>query len=344
MPMPLHRANQHKKRRRPGDGEGARPRRGRSAAAEPVPDHVAASVATRIRQAMEAMTPAERKVGRTILAKYPMVGLGTVAELAAEAHVSNPTVVRFASKLGFSGHSELQASLRQEVAERFRSPLSRYGEARAELSLGSRLEVALETFRNGLDETFGSLAATEVDSAVALLAEPKRRILCIGGRYSRVLAEALRADLHLLRPNTTVYQGDSQGIAEALLDMRKGDVLVLFDFRRYQPDMARAARLAADNGAKVVLVTDPWMSPAAEHADHVLAASVGGLSPLGSMVGGLALVETLILGLIERLGDRPQARLQRFDELQAGAVLDPSPDRRDETEAARDARRKKGDS
>jgi DNA-binding MurR/RpiR family transcriptional regulator len=325
--MPLNRSGQQTKRRRAGVPDAAGQHSGRSGPAEEAADRPGASVGTRIRQAMEAMTPAERKVGRTILAKYPMAGLGTVAELAAEARVSNPTVVRFVNKLGFVGHAALQATLRQEVAERFRSPLSRYGEARADLSLGARLDVALETFRSGLNETFGSLAATEVESTVALLAEPKRRILCIGGRYSRILAEALRADLHLLRPNTDVYQGDSRGIAEALLDMRKGDVLVLFDFRRYQPDMARAARLASDRGAKVVLITDPWMSPAAEHSDHVLAASVAGLSPLGSMVAGLALVETLILGLIERLGDRPQARLQRFDELQAGAVLDPGPQR-----------------
>jgi len=286
-----------------------------------------ATVAERIRRDMDRMTPAERKVARALLARYPTAGLETVAELALDAGVSNPTVVRLVAKLGYSGYPDFQAALRGEVSQRFSSPLSLYPGAGPLAPDGESLAAALDSFIGGLRSTFSGLSAGELAATVSLLADRRKRIHCLGGRYSRLLAAALQADLHHLRPDTRLVANDDPGLAGALLDMGRGDVLVVFDFRRYQSDVVRAARFAAGQGAKVVLVTDPWLSPAADCADHVLTVSVEGLSPLGSMVSGLALVETIVLGLIARFGDAPRARLERFDTLQEGSVIeDPRPE------------------
>lgn len=295
---------------------------GQTPADPPGTADASAMVAERIRRDMERMTPAERKVARTLLAQYPTAGLETVAELAQAAGVSNPTVVRLVAKLGYAGYPDFQAALRREISQRFRSPLSLYDRAATLAPDGESLAATLDSFIDGLRSTFSSLSAGELAAAVALLADPRKRILCLGGRYSRILAAALQADLHHLRANTRLIGNDDPGLAGALLDIGRGDVLVVFDFRRYQADVVRAARFAAEQGAKVILVTDPWLSPAADCADHVLTVSVEGLSPLGSMVGGLALVETIVLGLLARFGDAPRARLERFDILQAGAVLE----------------------
>ena len=60
---------------------------------------------------MDEFSNGERKVARALLAQYPTAGLTTVADLAASAGVSSPTVVRFVTRLGFTGFATFQRSL-----------------------------------------------------------------------------------------------------------------------------------------------------------------------------------------------------------------------------------------
>lgn len=278
------------------------------------------TVAETIRRMMGSATGAERKIVRVLLAAYPTAGLETVAELAGRAGVSSPSVVRFVCKLGFSGYPAFQTALRQEIAERFASPLVETPRKRATADQDS-IEIAMKALLARLRSTMEGVSRTEFEAVVELLADRRRRIFCLGGRYSRLLAEALHVDLHHLRPGTRVIARGTAVLAETLLDMNRNDVLVVFDYRRYQKDIGRGARMAAAQGVTVVLITDPWLSPIAEVADHVLTASFEGPSPLGSMASCLALVETLILHVTERLGGLPRDRLKRFDDLQSGFVF-----------------------
>src|SRR5437762_5815128 len=79
-----------------------------------------------VRQRLDSLSPAERRLARVLLASYPIAGLESVARFAERAGVSPPTVTRFIAKLGFRGYPEFQESLRHEVQARLRSPLARY--------------------------------------------------------------------------------------------------------------------------------------------------------------------------------------------------------------------------
>ena len=77
-------------------------------------------------QRMDEFTPAERKVARTLLARYPAAGLQSTAALAAAAGTSKPTVLRSLGRLGFGSYSDFQERLRAEVTRSMSgSPLSR---------------------------------------------------------------------------------------------------------------------------------------------------------------------------------------------------------------------------
>ena len=69
-------------------------------------------------------TPAERKVIRVLLANYPVAGLATASRLAQQAEVSDPTVIRLATKLGFSGFIEMQQALLAELEAHMNSALT----------------------------------------------------------------------------------------------------------------------------------------------------------------------------------------------------------------------------
>ena len=99
----------------------------------------------------------------------------------------------------------------------------------------------------------------------------------------------------------------------AISDARRGDVLVVFDYRRYDARIVQLAEQAAGRGAEVVLFTDRWLSPAADVATTVLPADVAAPSPFDSLVPALALVEAVIAGVTDRLGEAGRQRLEAIE-------------------------------
>lgn len=272
-------------------------------------------VAERTREAMGSLTASERKVARALLSMYPVAGLGTVAELAERAGVSSPTVVRFVARLGFEGFAAFQGSLRREVHARMGSPLEQYSERGLPGSGEALLPYAAESFVSSVQASFAEISPSEFERAVELLASLRLRVHVVGGRFSHVLAEYLVAHLHMLRPGVAVVPSDEFSRVALVADASRRDVVVVFDYRRYDPATTRLAQQVASAGAQVVLLTDPWLSPVAEVADVVLPARVESPSPFDSLVPALAVVEALVAALTERRGKAGRERVERFEEV-----------------------------
>lgn len=271
-----------------------------------------------VRQRLDSLSPAERRLARVLLASYPIAGLESVARFAERAGVSPPTVTRFITKLGFRGYPEFQEKLRHEVQARLSSPLARY---RDEPKRDSAISDALEISTHNLKATLELLSDRDLKEAVHLLADVRRRVMILGGRVSAPLARYLAGQLHLLRPGIGLVDAERSAPAQQLIDMRKTDVLVVFDYRRYQPDTIESARVAAARGCDVILFTDPWLSPASAFARQVLVTSVETVGPFDSLVGAMAVVEAVIAAVLRQLGPRAEARMQSLERLRAGDVL-----------------------
>ena len=273
-----------------------------------------------VRQRLADLTPAERRLGKVLLGSYPIAGLESLARFAERAGVSPPTVTRFITRLGFRGYPDFQDALRREVQGRLSSPLARYDAVPAAVGALSPLDRAFESFHAGLNTTLGLVSAPEFDQVVDLLADRRRRVWVVGGRVSDVLARYLAGQLRLLRSGVRLLGGERSTPVQHLIDLGKRDVLVAFDFRRYQRDTIRSSREAARRGAAVVVVTDPWLSPASASARHVLATGVESFAPFDSLVGGMALVEALVGAVLGRLGAQAQLRMRRLEELRSDAT------------------------
>ncbi len=268
-------------------------------------------VADRIRAALASLPRAERRVAHELLGAYPVAGLETVARLASRAQVSGPTVIRLVNRLGFDGYPEFQGALLQEIEERTTSPLLQFDRlsaarddavTRTQATLTSTVETSLRELDR---ESFGL--------ALDLITDPKRRVVTAGGRFSSLSAHVLALHLQIVRPGVSFLPADTW--VPYLMDARRGDVVVLFDMRRYQRSTVDFGRMCAQRGLSIVLVTDPWMSPLAFDATAILQVSVESASPFDSQVPTLALVEAMVTGAVERLGDETVARLKDYDEL-----------------------------
>jgi DNA-binding MurR/RpiR family transcriptional regulator len=276
-------------------------------------------IAELVRQRDASLSPSERRLARALLASYPIAGLETLARFAERAGVSPPTVTRFITKLGLGGYTEFQDVLRAEVQARLSSPLARY-EHVPHPPGDTALNGALRASEANLRNTIALISQDEFDKVSALIADVKRRIFVLGGRVSAPLARYLASQLHLLRADVTLLESERSTPAAGLVDLGRRDVLIAFDYRRYQADTVRAAREAASRGGTVVLLTDPWMSPAAASARFVLVSSVETVVPFDSMVAALAVVEALIAAVLNRLGEGAHERMRCLDELRTGVV------------------------
>jgi DNA-binding MurR/RpiR family transcriptional regulator len=273
-----------------------------------------------VRHRLADLSPAERRLGRVLLASYPIAGLESLARLAERAGVSPPTVTRFITRLGYSGYLEFQDALRQEVQARLSSPLARYDIAPGRDDVRSPLDRAFESFHAGLSATLALVSPGEFDQVVELLGDRGRRVWVVGGRVSDGLARYLAGQLGLLRPWVHLLAAERSTPAQHVIDFGKRDVLLAFDFRRYQRDTIRSSQEAATRGSTVVLVTDPWLSPASASARHVLVVGVDSFAPFDSMVGGLALIEALVGAVLGRLGIQAEQRMRRLEELRSDAT------------------------
>lgn len=265
-----------------------------------------------IRESLDSFSASERKIGRVILANYPIAGLETVAELAKRSQVSPPTVIRFVGRLGFSGYPVFQKQLIREVHEKLGSPLEQYD--RDDLASNSgQLPQASMMFQQNIRQTFEELPRSEFDAAVERLANPRRAIRLAGGRFSQIIADYLATHLKFLRSDVHTIGEDESSRLTAIVDTSHNDITVVFDYRRYDPDVVKFARVIAAQGSEIILFTDRWLSPAAEFATVVLPARVESPSPFDSFVPALAAVEAVIAGVTAALGDGGRKRVEAVE-------------------------------
>ncbi|MGO4249526.1 MurR/RpiR family transcriptional regulator [Paenarthrobacter sp. RAF54_2] len=278
------------------------------------------TLADRIRQIQGSLSPAEHKLSRVFLANYPTAGLESTIEFAKKGNVSAPTVLRFVSRLGFNKYRDFQDALREEVQARRASPLTLQGTIRVDSAAPELAQSVAETAVEGIESTVASLPEHEFDRAVALLCNTSLNITSIGGRFSHLLASYLDLHLRLMRPNTVVHAQHPNNDSTFIADLSKRDVCVFFDFRRYQKDTVDLAKAAREKGAKIVLITDPWLSPVSFVADVVLPARVEAAGSFDSIVPATVLVEALIAAVHVKLGPTADDRM-RILEAGHGAVL-----------------------
>jgi DNA-binding MurR/RpiR family transcriptional regulator len=275
------------------------------------------TVADRIRQATQDLTPAEQKVARILFSSAMLAGLETVASLADRAGVSGPTVIRLTTKLGFDSYPDFQKALRDELEERSNSPLSLYARTSRNRP-GDLLAKSRDVFTEGMRQSFDRISPAEIEGVIGALCDLKRSVHFAGGRFTQLVAQIMFLHLYQMRPSVRMIQPGLQARDDQLLELGPKSVLMIFDLRRYQADSVSLARAAKARGATILLVTDPWESPIAEFADHILIAEVTSPSPYDSMVPAFALAEALIAEVINRLGSGAVKRMRDLEGLREG--------------------------
>lgn len=262
---------------------------------------------------MDELSPAEKKVARTLLADYPSSGLESAASMAKSAGTSTPTVLRLVTRLGIGSYPDFQRRLREEVTHHMNSPVARTSQRQHDAGGPAVFGDAVRRKAALIQSLPEIVPPSEFDRVVQLLAGKPKQVVVSGGYFSRFFGMLLATQLDQVIPNVEFVAEPLGHDIGKYLRLGKGSVAIIIDMRRYELTAKEAMALAKRQGATTVVITDQGLSPAAEGADIVLPVQVDGI-PFDSMASLLVLLEVLVESVLDAAGDKGLGRMKQWEE------------------------------
>jgi DNA-binding MurR/RpiR family transcriptional regulator len=269
------------------------------------------TIEQRIEEHRADLSPAERQVAEVALRDPEVIAFGTVARVAERAGTSGASVVRFAARLGFPGFSGLQAAVQTAIGQQLRPAVERIRGAS-----GPDVDVVRRSLTVELDNVQRTLAAVDADTfatAVALLADRRRRIVVVAGDAEAGVGSMFATALSVVRDGVTQVGGSDVAVARQLATCGDDTVVVAIDLRRYERWVVDHVARAVAAGATAVAVTDSLLSPLAAQAAVSFSVSAESAGVFDSHVGTLALANVLVTGAALRLRRTATDRLDAVE-------------------------------
>ncbi len=270
------------------------------------------NIITKIKTEYKGYSKGQKLIADYVLNHYEQASYLTAASLGKTVGVSESTVVRFASELGFEGYPQFKRAL-QEVIKTKLTSVQRM--SMAETRIGND-EVLTSVLNQDIDRIKYTLEHIDRDAfkrAVDVIGEAKD-VYILGGRSSASLASFMGFYLNLVRPNVHIVQTNAASeMFERLFRLTDESVCIGISFPRYSLRTTNAVRFAKSKGAKVVAITDSLDSPLAQHSDYTLASSSDMTSFVDSLVAPLSVINSLLVALSMKYKND---MVNTFDELE----------------------------
>lgn len=249
-----------------------------------------------IRDNMGNLSKGHKKIAEYILEHYEKAAYATAAKLGTTVGVSESTVVRFATELGFSGYPEFQTALQDIIRNKLTS-IQRIEATTDRMNSDDVLEKILNSDIDKIRKTLEECDKDEFYNAVNTIISAKR-IYIVGTRSASALARFLAYYFNLMFENARFINTASMSeMFEQIMRIEQGDVMIGISFPRYSKQTAKALNFASENGAKVIAITDSKNSPIAESATHTLLAKSDMASFVDSLVAPMSLINALIIAI-----------------------------------------------
>lgn len=269
-------------------------------------------IITRLNRRGEGLSKGHRRIADYIAQHYDKAVFMTAVTLGQSCGVSESTVVRFATAMGYEGYPEMQSALQELVRQRLTAE-QRFAIA-SEIEQKDVLRTVLKNDSQNIRRTLEGLSQQEFENAVQRLLRAKR-IYILGLRSAAPLAQFLYHYLHLMMDDVRMVQHVTGDVFEEIARMGQGDVLIGLSFPRYSARTVEGMRFARENGAEVVAITDGEMSPLYREAHVCLCAQTDMASFVDSMAAPLSVVNALIVSLGLHRREELGRQLNRLEEI-----------------------------
>lgn len=273
----------------------------------------------RIAEIAGALTPSEAQVAAFIAANPAVVAVSSTAELGTYTSTSDATVVRTSKKLGYANFRELRRSA-LAISVRHRDPSKVLDDQLGQIS-GSSFGVK-QVFRDTAD-LLGHLAADldmESWNRAVTAISGAARVIAYGTGPSGCMADYLSFALTRTGIRSTSVKVTGLALADHLLDIRDGDVVIVFATMRRFKEIDVVIGHANDAGATVILVTETLGVALREQVDVVLATPTTTTGTSDGVLIGMIIARALELSVASQDQANAVHTMQRLNALRAEIV------------------------
>lgn len=273
-------------------------------------------VISKIQDGMEGFSKGQRAIARYILENSSRAAYMTAVKLGNISHVSESTVVRFATELGYEGYPHFQRALREAIRNKLNAA-QRLELTEEHVGAEETLETVLNADIDCIRQTLDQIDKKAFQKAVEIIMNAEH-IYVIGVRSAGSLASFLSFYLNLLFHHVKLIQGITAGeVFEEVLRISSNDVIIGLSFPRYSNRTINVLKYARSQGAHVIGITDSIHSPIHTLSDCTLICSTGMTSVVDSLVAPLSVINALVVSLCLNKKDELYATFDRLEKIWA---------------------------
>ncbi|GHF55356.1 transcriptional regulator [Streptomyces mashuensis] len=258
------------------------------------------------------LSPAQRRIAQYITDHLTEAAFLSITDLAERVGVSQPSVTRFASSLGFSGYPALREAL-QPLAL---SAVAGAPEAEAAEGRGNELQAAVDAEIANLESLRRAFADTGHVLRVGRELARSVPLTVLGLRISVSLAEYFAYAAKRIHPDVRLVSRGGSVAYDALLQSREagGTWVLAFAMPRHANEILGALRAARATGLRVALITDATLGPLVEEADVVFTAPTGSRLVFDSYAAPGVVAAALLQAMADADPERTQLRLEKYEQ------------------------------
>ena len=272
----------------------------------------AQDIIRRLNKTGRKLSKGHQRIADYIARHYDKAVFMTAVSLGDMVGVSESTVVRFASALGYEGYPQLQRAL-QELVRHHLTAEQRF-EMTAEIDPAHVLSTVLSTDMRNIRNTIEQVNADSFHVVVDTILSAKT-IYLVGMRAAAPLAQFFGYYLNFIFSDVRIVAGGSADVYESISRITESDVLVGISFPRYSTRTLEAMDYARKQGAKVIGITDGPMSPLHSAAQVSLSARTDMTSFVDSLAAPLSLINALVVALALHRKDELNQHLKQLEEI-----------------------------
>ena len=256
----------------------------------------------------------QKKLSDFIRGNYDKAAFMTAARMGEEVGVSESTVVRFATTLGYDGYPGFQKALVELVRNRLNS-IQRMEVTYGRITQGEILTSVLQSDIDKIKMTINAIDHEAFEMTVDTLLNAKR-IYVIGLRSCAPLANFLGFYLNLICEDVCVVNANgSSEIFEQLIRIGEDDVIIGISFPRYSMRTLKALEFASNQKAKVITLTDSIHSPITLYSSCNLIARSDMASIVDSLVAPLSVINALVVAMCMKKQNEVICTLETLEQI-----------------------------
>ena len=269
---------------------------------------------SRINEMYGKMSKGQKLLSNYIIDNYESAVFLTAAKMGEIVGISESTVVRFATFLGYEGYPQFQLAMEEMVKMRLNS-IESDSVSNGNISQDGVLMSVLSADMSKIKTTMENIDEYVFDNAVETLLNAKR-IYVVGIRSCAPLASFLGFYLNMIFDDVVLLTTNSASeLFEQMINISDEDCIIGISFPRYSMRTLKALEFANSRQAKIITITDSIHSPMNLYSSCNLIAASEMTNIVDSLVAPLSVINALIIALCRKCQDKVAHKLETLENI-----------------------------